>query len=532
MLGMNLTDARRADCLGFAIQRTDHTEDEVRWLRGMKTFESTHPEVSADGQYSSQFHPCQAFQWADYTAKPGYEYTYKVVPVTGRPGALTYGEPTNVRIKTETEHGGKHSVFFNRGAAASQAYARRFLNKYPSKVGSEAYSWLSRGLAEALESFIGRAKDRTFALYGAVYEFQWPSVLKWIRDAADRGARVTILYDGIPGDKKPAAKNRMAIEAASIQDYCVPRTTGSLMHNKFFVLTNNDQPVALWTGSTNITENGIFGHSNFGHIVEDPSVAAAYLGYWNEIRSNPEPPAIERAWINTNYPAPPDPWSGDLFNVFSPHSGLGVLDWYAQIAGMGPLLMTFAFGMHRKFQEVYEQPDRLLRIALMEKEGNGRGLVRGKIDIARIRRGRNVFVAVGNYIATNGFDRWLKEIDRITPQVNVHYIHTKFMLVDPLGSRPIVVAGSANFSEASTNENNENTLVIRDDKRVADIYLGEFMRLYTHYAFRESVARRRAGGIEVEDWRPSYLIAGPEWQTKHFDPSDQLYLRRKYFARS
>ncbi len=38
LLGFDLDDP--AGCLGFAIHRTDHTENEARWLRGMKTFES------------------------------------------------------------------------------------------------------------------------------------------------------------------------------------------------------------------------------------------------------------------------------------------------------------------------------------------------------------------------------------------------------------------------------------------------------------------------------------------------------------
>jgi phosphatidylserine/phosphatidylglycerophosphate/cardiolipin synthase-like enzyme len=63
--------------------------------------------------------------------------------------------------------------------------------------------------------------------------------------------------------------------------------------------------------------------------------------------------------------------------------------------------------------------------------------------------------------------------------------HTKFMVIDPLGDDPIVVTGSANFSESSTTGNDENMLFIRGNSRVADIYLGEYMRLWNHYAFRE-----------------------------------------------
>jgi phosphatidylserine/phosphatidylglycerophosphate/cardiolipin synthase-like enzyme len=65
----------------------------------------------------------------------------------------------------------------------------------------------------------------------------------------------------------------------------------------------------------------------------------------------------------------------------------------------------------------------------------------------------------------------------------VHWVHTKFMLVDPLGRDPIVISGSANFSDASTNTNEENMLVIRGDQRVADIYFGEFMRSFAHLPF-------------------------------------------------
>jgi phosphatidylserine/phosphatidylglycerophosphate/cardiolipin synthase-like enzyme len=72
----------------------------------------------------------------------------------------------------------------------------------------------------------------------------------------------------------------------------------------------------------------------------------------------------------------------------------------------------------------------------------------------------------------------------------VRYVHNKFLIVDPLSDDPIVAAGSANFSDASTRQNDENMVITRGNTRVADIYLGEFMRLYTHHAFRESLQRR------------------------------------------
>ncbi len=81
------------------------------------------------------------------------------------------------------------------------------------------------------------------------------------------------------------------------------------------------------------------------------------------------------------------------------------------------------------------------------------------------------------------------------------------MLVDPLGDNPLVVSGSANFSDASTANNDENMLIICGDKRVADIYLGEFMRLYRHFAFRDWLSKQPQN-------------AATEAQVAHLDEKD------------
>jgi hypothetical protein len=111
----------------------------------------------------------------------------------------------------------------------------------------------------------------------------------------------------------------------------------------------------------------------------------------------------------------------------------------------------------------------------------------------------------------------------LDPDVHVYWVHTKFMLVDPLGPRPVVVTGSANFSKASTDTNDENMLVIRGDKRIADIYFGEYLRLYTHYAFRESVKiyleKKQHGS--PEDWKPQFLVDDDSWMEPYFDPHDR-----------
>jgi hypothetical protein len=174
MLAMDMAAATRKKCLGFAIQRIDHTEDEKYWMRGQKVFASTGASVAAGDDASSREQPFQAFQWCDYTAKPEHDYSYRVIPMYGTPENLTEGEGLTVKISTEPNNDGRHGVYFNRGVCSSQAYARKFENKKPSEVGEAAYDWLSRGLVEGMLAFIERAEDASYALHGAIYEFQRP----------------------------------------------------------------------------------------------------------------------------------------------------------------------------------------------------------------------------------------------------------------------------------------------------------------------------------------------------------------------
>ncbi|TML67348.1 MAG: hypothetical protein E6G14_12775 [Actinobacteria bacterium] len=541
--GLNLAPSKRAGFRGFGFKRRDHVEGDEIWLEGLKTFRKTEPYPALGERFSTLHHPIQSFQWADYTVKPGRKYTYTVVALYGDPVSLVPKIELAVDVTTETEIGLVHSAFFNRGSVATQEYARRFQNKPPGEAGEGAYQWLSRGLLEALVAFLGRA-GQGWEIHAAFYEFQWPAALAAFRDAHARGADVHVRYDDIVAfDNKgnpagPFQKNRDAISAAKIKSLCRGRQNGKLMHDKFVVLSENGTPKAVWTGSTNLTENGIFGHANVGHIVEDSTIAQAFRAYWDRLAGDPP---VAKPYRDANVaatPTPPNPWSAVTTPVFSPRgTNLDALQWYADLAGGAKhgLFMTFAFGMNEKFKAVYEKQDTVLRMALMEKDwGNPKTIAKDRHDIQLIRNRPNVVVAIGNRIVTNSFDRWLAELSQIDPDVHVYWIHLKFMLVDPLGEDPIVVTGSANFSKASTDTNDENMLVIRGDTRIADIYLGEYLRLYTHYAFRESVKffmeRQKAG--KPEDWKPQFLVDDDAWMDPYFDPADTSArnARRAYFA--
>jgi phosphatidylserine/phosphatidylglycerophosphate/cardiolipin synthase-like enzyme len=531
LLGWDLSDQiiRAQPVLGFAISRSRGSDGEMTWLKGTKTFESVTPDPEPGVQVSSFKHPFQTFQWADYTVTPGETYTYRIVAMQGLPGKTKPYAEVKLQVKTESIDLGRHAVFFNRGAVASQEYARRFKNQPPSDVGQAAYDWLSRGLVEGLIAFIERTKAGD-GLFGAFFEFQNHQVFEALSAASHRGVQVAIRYDS----DSAAEANEKALEGAGIDDLVKPREhSGGFAHNKFLVFCRGGAALEVWTGSTNLTENGIYGHSNNAHLVRDPEVAGEYLNYWQILdRDQTRKPSSEA--VDALTAAPPVPWDRETSTVFSPRKTLDALDWYAGLArdAQRGLFGTFAFGMNERFVRAYEQPGSVLRFALMEKKGNGKLYKQQAADIDRLRELPNVVVSIGHRVAINAFDRWLAEIDRIVDEAHVLYVHTKYMLIDPLGPDPIVIVGSANFSAASTTDNDENMLVMRGNPAVADIYLGEFMRLFSHYAFRESLTFEQMKS-DVAAERTKHLIEDASWirqGTGYFDAGQDRALRRVYFS--
>jgi phosphatidylserine/phosphatidylglycerophosphate/cardiolipin synthase-like enzyme len=280
-------------------------------------------------------------------------------------------------------------------------------------------------------------------------------------------------------------------------------------------------PVAVWTGGTNFSEGGIFGHSNVAHVAEDEAVARAFLDYWSALKEDPDSQTIkDRVEELTLLPTGELPMGATV--LFSPRHDEAALRWYADLAMQAEqgVFMTFAFGMHDLFKEVYRNNNSPFRAALLEaatrpmKAGPERDAEQDRIQELRNLKA-NLF-AIGNLVRTNQLDGWVRE--RLSGlNSHVKYVHNKFMLLNPLSREPIVVTGSGNFSTASTIRNDENMLVIRGDTRVADIYFGEFMRLYSHHAFRESLTwQRPERWLRTDRWWSEYFGDTPRSIRRHF----------------
>src|SRR5215510_470702 len=132
LLAMELSAAKRKGCLGFSLQRADLGTGERQWLSTGLRFsidENNKSVTSARG-------PIQKFRWGDYTAEPGRRYVYRAVARYGSPSEIvregidaerlpdsdTIKGGVQVEVRTENTRDPETAIYFNRGAAASEAY--------------------------------------------------------------------------------------------------------------------------------------------------------------------------------------------------------------------------------------------------------------------------------------------------------------------------------------------------------------------------------------------------------------------------
>ena len=530
----------RPDLLGYAIERAefdvDGNELERYWLRGIKRFKEKDKGLPPGTPVPTSEHPIQSFHWADYTAHAGTRYQYRIVPVFGAVKNPKLDDDVAVTLDVTAEIEGdqptgadddsvRHDVFFNRGVIGSQAYAREFGNREPDAENprSPEMKWLSRGLFEALVRFIGLAGDG-MGLRAALYEFHYQPVANAFMKAIEAGADVKIVYDA---ESEYKVENEATITTAGLDDYdaVVPRTvTEGIRHNKFIILLNTDKkPVAVWTGSTNISAGGIFGHSNVAHIVWDEAVAAKYLDYWQRLADNltaTKLRAPNRAATPTPAGKPPANSVRPLFSARDDKDSNTTLQWYADRLNDAKEVscMTFAFNIDEAFQQVLSQDNDVLRYVVKDDPLG---------EEESVGHDRDLIFASGGYLPEGALANFLEE--RSNPLNRNRYIHNKFMLVDPLSNDPLVISGSANFSKPSQRINDENMIVVRGNTRVADIYFGEFMRVFDHHYARYIVRLLQDTG--QSDPEAGYLKdKTSDWLASHFNVASYKSKRRKYFT--
>ncbi len=302
---------------------------------------------------------------------------------------------------------------------------------------------LTGSVAEELIEHINEAQR---AIHVAAFEFDLAPVADALIAARERGVEVRWVTDdeyGIEIDEEEGEGLFPRLENAGVDVKDDGR--GALMHNKFWIF--DDQTV--WTGSTNVTANGVFRNNNNVIVITSPRVAAIFEREFDEM------------------------WEGE-FGPTSPST----LD--SQRVTIDDTSVQILFAAE---DEVISQ-----LIPLIE---NTQGSIRfmafsfthdelGKAVLERAKAG----VDVKGIFETRGSETEYSEMSAlycagvlVRQDGNPGTFHHKVFVIDG----KIVVTGSFNFSESADDSNDENVVIIANTD-IAAQYLQEFERRWAEAA--------------------------------------------------
>jgi phosphatidylserine/phosphatidylglycerophosphate/cardiolipin synthase-like enzyme len=322
------------------------------------------------------------------------------------------------------------------------------------------------------------------------------------------------------------------------------RSKTKIPHNKFIVrLKNGTDPVEVWTGSTNFTPSGFLGQTNVGHRVADAETARQYFEFWKLVKTDPDIKTL-RAALATLTPDPAEVIKEkSIARLFSPRAKSEMLGWYGRRMrnAANSIWFTAAFGISKELVEPISQKRNQMRFVLMEKPTNeeqkktlttdfNRVILSYGVPLGQVYRMKDGKPTARMPIKEFELDKWFFKEEHFRPKNDgfVFFIHTKFLLIDPLSDDPLVCSGSANFSSGSLLQNDENMLLVRGNTRVADIYMTEFDRIFRHFYFRD-IANELAAAKTSDDAKAIFLDETDAWSDSYFKAGNLKSNRREMF---
>lgn len=275
-------------------------------------------------------------------------------------------------------------------------------------------------MEKAVVAFIESA-ERTLDV--CIYDLDMPDFADAMLAAHARGVKVRVLLAQENAAKAYAIVEQLkAMKAEGILQ--LVNNKSGLMHNKFMVADGE----TVWTGSYNLTRNCSRFNDNHAIVLDSPQLAYNYTREWEEISEG-------RHGKRSAFPTPyPNVTIGsvEILNLFTPEDPVRE-NIVRVIDGAKSELAIMAFS--------------LTDTAMVEAIGRA------------VARGVRVIIVLDTGMASHPTAK-LRELRatgagvRLSPGVLLHH---KVVVAD----RETVVLGSANFSAAAFEKNDENVLIIK-----------------------------------------------------------------------
>jgi hypothetical protein len=520
------------DCIGFELRRIQNGKMTV--VNNRVSFASGTPDLKHPE--SSTTSPLRRYAWTDHENKPGDQVAYEVVPVIA-PGSNSGAPDESLKSpvsNTVTISGKVDAAFecyFNRGILLSQFMANFLhgdespaaLKKFKTDLNADPEgenkirAFLGGGLRDRLIDLLKTANSSGGHVFAALYELSDNLLIDELKAL---GKRAHIVLTN--GTHKSAADDenkgaRATLQNCDIHDRMLP--AGHLGHNKFAVITDAaKKPTMVWSGSTNWSPTGLCTQMNNGILLKDPAVGKVYLDHWTELMNagNETPPAM----------------IADNNQVKPLTAGETPVDiWFTETKGepeMKAVVQLIAAAKQGVLFLMFEPGNSPIEDAILALKSNNPSLfVKGVIStmsatdqtagsVTLVQRG-NTKIPPLDVIQPAGVGSvagWAEEVTRQSFLSNIGFaiIHSKAMVIDPNGADPVVVTGSHNFSISASTKNDENLLIIRGNRALAQAYAVNIQSVYDHYEFRAVAKLMQSEGKDVVNsmkdpkaWQPAWF---------------------------
>ena len=369
------------------------------------------------------------------------------------------------------------------------------------------------------------------------------------------------------------ATNRANLKAAGVDVIDRILGKGRIPHNKFMVLSQNGGPVAVLSGSTNWTSTGLCTQTNNALVIESAEVGQRYIDYWNTLKADVDAAngvqsklqsPKQRTWDHKNNDSsisqPIDLGGGVTVEVmFSPNTDHllasppkekpnDMTRVFEVIAGAQHAVLFLAFDpgnnsiLNAAGAALAKNPALFVRGALTsaqrasqfsqslhqgagadqdDEEGATTGVHQGVAVVGEpgkpTKKGAKQpalqpdyrAIPAGNVTKGDAFGDWEAELQKFGFAI----IHNKIVVIDPFSPDCAVVTGSHNLGFRASHNNDENMVIVRGHRKLAEAYACHVLDIYDHYAWRYWLQKSPdifGKPLEGDDkWQERYIV-GPD----------------------
>lgn len=530
------------NCWGFAIYRKLTTASGKKfegYLLNRTGFEG-------DNNPPNSTRPCtewpfQRYTWTDHGVSGGDVVSYSICPVMKAVDGLAVDESQQCRLGPVTlspSGDGKVSAFFNRGILLSQFVAKKLgddwtktdllkLKNSLKKDDNELRRFLSGPLGAQLISLLKTANEKKWHIYAALYELDDDTLIGGLVSLGKKAH--VVLSNGSAKKKGEDGNKNAAAELDGVIDlHRRMLWSEGLGHNKFVVFAKSKtEPFMVWTGSTNWATTGLCTQINNGILIEDTKLAKAYLEHWNLLKddhrvgrggaamhfgeklmaSNDEPKSggggstgKSTVWFTRTSEGQEMEAVSELINsakkailflMFEPgNNGLlqviqarlssasPTYDKDLYLHGVANTLVPAKTGQGVHIDLVGDGQHDAVDLKVVQPEGIADGLAGWLGEVTR----KDFLMSQSATSDHRGWEKGQKGV------VGHAIIHSKMIVIDPF-TNPTVITGSHNFSQSASTKNDENLLIVRGNKGLAQRYAVNIMSVYQHFRWRAYVQR-------------------------------------------